>query len=842
MFFAANGADGRELYATSTSDDARLVADIKSGAGSSAPDQLTDYQGILYFAADDGVAGRELWKSDATTTVLVKDINPGIAGSFPTELVQSGSHLLFSADDGVQGAELWQSDAAENTTSAVRDVYPGVIGSVPRELTDVDGQLFFTAFDPDSGDELWTSFMGKDAFGMPRRFTQLVKDIYPDSRGTLPFSSSPGELTNVDGSLFFAAGDATTGRELWVSYLDDCQFPDPVRVTTRVRDIHPGVAGSDPTSLTAVGDAVYFVANDGTKELWISSFAGPPPTCPGLVTSQVKDLNAGDNAGSNPSNLTGIATSNGVEVYFTADDGVRGRELWKTSRSTVGTLSTVLVSDINSGPNGSFPSHLTYAKDASTGQRTLFFSAFAPAVSNALWKLDNQGNPVPLAPNLNPQYLTEFNGTLFFAASAGNQTGLWKSDGTTEGTQLVKTFSAAPFELTVAGGALYFSADDGVNGWEAWKSDGTTEGTQLLADLYTGPFGAFPRGFTAAGQHVFFAADDGSNGDELYRYHPTFGLSRIDINPGPASSLPDELTHVSGGLYAPSGVLYFSADDGVHGREVHSIDLSGGANPDGLLKDVKPGTASSFPTELTNVAGTLYFSADDGEHGQELWGTHWEVDPVTSVPFLVAEMVDDIHSGPRWSLPRNLTNVGGQLYFSANNGNDSDELWVSNGTPTGTVMLADINPGGGGSWLSNPLSVGNVLFVTADDGTNGTELWVATSDPLPGDVNLDGRVGFDDFLILSGNYGETNATRAQGDLDGDGTVGFSDFLQLSANFGTSQQSQAPAPITSSSPQVASSSLSSLYGPSTTETQSADRLFQEFDEHASQELTVDAVLL
>ena len=54
---------------------------------------------------------------------------------------------------------------------------------------------------------------------------------------------------------------------------------------------------------------------------------------------------------------------------------------------------------------------------------------------------------------------------------------------------------------------------------------------------------------------------------------------------------------------------------------------------------------------------------------------------------------------------------------------------------------------------------------------------------LPGDANADGQVGFDDFLILSGNFGQqVDGAFLDGDFDADGTVSFADFLILSANF------------------------------------------------------------
>ncbi len=56
---------------------------------------------------------------------------------------------------------------------------------------------------------------------------------------------------------------------------------------------------------------------------------------------------------------------------------------------------------------------------------------------------------------------------------------------------------------------------------------------------------------------------------------------------------------------------------------------------------------------------------------------------------------------------------------------------------------------------------------------------------LVGDANLDGQVGFEDFLVLARSYGEGDVGWARGDFDGDNDVTFGDFLLLSRNFGES---------------------------------------------------------
>ncbi len=183
-------------------DSASLVKDISVGpSGSSSPNAEPDrvaVGGFVYFVADDGSHGRELWKTDGTSagTTMVSDIDDnGSDGSDPRNLAVLDGEILFSADDGDVGRELWKTDGTSAGTVLVKDIRDlGANGSSPDSLTRADDHLYFSALDGkglgDNGRELWKTD-GTEAG------TVLVEDINPGSSN----SSSPRELADVDGPL-----------------------------------------------------------------------------------------------------------------------------------------------------------------------------------------------------------------------------------------------------------------------------------------------------------------------------------------------------------------------------------------------------------------------------------------------------------------------------------------------------------------------------------------------------------------------------------------------------------------------------------------------------------------
>ena len=121
------------------------------------PHDITVYDGKLYFRADDGTTGNELYSYDpvADTTSLVMDIRPGSSGSAPNSLLVNGGVLYFGAGDGSQGnnTELWSYDGT--TVQQVVNIN-FTESSSPNDMIAFDGKVFFTANDGISGRELWS--------------------------------------------------------------------------------------------------------------------------------------------------------------------------------------------------------------------------------------------------------------------------------------------------------------------------------------------------------------------------------------------------------------------------------------------------------------------------------------------------------------------------------------------------------------------------------------------------------------------------------------------------------------------------------------------------------------
>jgi ELWxxDGT repeat protein len=419
LFFTADdGFTGNELWRTGEGPTQRL-ADINPGVGSSDPDYLTTFNGLLYFSADDGKDGRQLFRTDGNRVEKVVDPkNPRVRD--PRYLTVFNNALYFSAN-GPSGVELYRH-YNNNTIELVRDINEGAESSYPLSLTPYRDWLYFTAYDETYGRELWRANAG---------VCERVMDINPNAG-----SSNPGNLTVFNDVLYFSAFHPASGTELWHHY------GTTTKMAADINTARGGAASSHPHSFTPFSVAgqnwLYFVADDGEHgmELWRTA---------GNTTELVRDIYAGP-ISSSPEELTVV----GNVLYFVAENARHGRELWRHYGSTV-----ELVHDIN--PVGSSNPHYLTVYDDGYGPK-LYYAAYHPARGTELWRTFGSATEVfaSINPkgNANPSWLTVCNGTLYFVVDDGKHGAeLWRTNGTPNNARLVfdinEDGSANPASLTV---------------------------------------------------------------------------------------------------------------------------------------------------------------------------------------------------------------------------------------------------------------------------------------------------------------------------------------------------------------------------------------------------------
>jgi ELWxxDGT repeat protein len=419
-------------------------------------------------------------------------------------------------------------------------------------------------------------------------------------------------------------------------------------------------------------------------------------------TSLVKDINAGA-VGSGPGVM---ALLNGF-LYFSAETAAEGRELWRTDGTAGG---TTLVKDILPGTAGSMDSV------------TLFSSG---------------------------TYL------LFPAESSGSGVELWKSDGTNGGTVLLKEINTAnanadssnPNNFYRLNSTVLFNATDATHGEELWKTDGTSAGTILLKDINLGSgnsttftfFGIdFPLfiGFHTFNNHAYFNAYDGTSTGELWVTDGTAANTSLlkDIVPGLSFSFVAGLDAVN-----LSNKFIFPVSDGVSRSELWESDGTPGGTV--LFKAFSPINPTDIPEifipfSVDFVNGTFsqplyqgnkfFFTAGTMTEGYELW--------ISDGTLAGTSMVKDINSGTGngIDIENNVSYLytTTDFYFAANDGTNGNELWKTDGTSANTSMVADINPAAGNADPALFLVCNGKIMFTATDGDDPdlTDLFVVNGN------------------------------------------------------------------------------------------------------------------
>lgn len=688
-FFTANdGVSGHEPWTTDgTAEGTFMWGDVAAGIAGTTGRVPVRAGGLTYIVQNEGFTPPTLWLSNGTPQGTRRLNVSGWATNVANAeaLGALGNLVALSVFNTANSArELWVSDGTDAGTRRVPSANAEVYSISAHVIA--GSRLFFLSLDQDHFDP-WVS----DGTSQGTYRLIDIPDVAP---------GSTFELIRLGDFILFTAATTTSGHELWRIDTRDLSV-------SQVTDTAPGSASAlrDNTRMGRVGNVVVFAASpagDTDMNLWRSD-----GTAAG--TFQISDVDVLLN--SFPAYF-----GSGERVLFRAL-GPNGVQLWGTDGTSSGTQ---LLRDEDAFNDRMFqvadrfyfgdpgdPTRLWSTDGTSAGTRAL--SGIIPANERVL---DVAGTSSTLYVRTVGQRLPPPNNHI-------NGPGrLYRYDHASATTTPLIRYelenSASTFHLLrYAQGRLYFDNLRPDTGRELWVSDGTVNGTRLLKNLApeVRTFDSSPAGLVRLRDKVFFTADDGTLGREVWYSDGTEAGTQVlvDAVPGETGSEPSD-------LFVARNELYFYARDAAATYRLWRSDGSAaGTQPLATLKP-RPSSLREAGCDSRGVAlpnGNILFAGFDDTFGLQLWST----DGTTAGTVRLTNLAQ-VNGGPRLC---HLTVVDDQVYFHAYD-SAGRELWKSNGTAAGTQLVVDLNPQGAGADPRSLIQWNDSLYFIANDA-QGAHLW-----------------------------------------------------------------------------------------------------------------------
>lgn len=767
-FFFANDGSGKELWTSDgTAAGTRLVAELAAGPDpfnlEMEPDFVASGDVVYFWYGERRVYQPRLWRSDGTPAgtfpVIPEAYWKGAIAPIGERGAIVSSNELYVTDGetaqplgsefsaqalvnldgvvyGVSSDRLWRTDGTAAGTREVFHFERSIDGS---QLAAYDGALYLLGDSTTAGlADLWRS--DGTAAGTVR-----VATVEPVNEWPRLLASAAGAFAIVDRGettqvMRLNANGATVAFTLPAGY--DGGFAAATDDFLVIETEPDGLWRSDGTQ-----QGTRQVAGSGAYNFAV---AGP------LVLYE-EDAKIWAHDGTSAQLLTEHRPWYGLEgaeaggrLLFSVEDQEHGTELWVADGRTAGTLlknirpdtdaegslmrrvddfivfrahsdehglepwvideAGLRVVDVDTGPDSSHPRLFT-----EVAGRVLFLSDPELNHPDQIRAVEKDGLRTVMSYDFSPSWPNEWASfpvagdrafVFGFASGVGDE--VWLTDGTIEHTRRGTALEYVDEDVdpVAANGVVFFLGD-----YDAlWRTDGTAAGTYAIASNV--------QQLHATPSRLFFVADSSAFGAELWVTDGTLGGTYMvkDIRTGREGSLPDPYDDFDLVFQTLGDSIVFAAGDGVHGVEPWISDGTEAGTL--LLRDVAPGEASSmlpaFDREVSAAAGGFaYFVADDGAHGRELWRTDGTANGTV--------LVHDIARGRASSTPARMRAIGDRVYFAADDGVHGRELWWS--SLAGTGLVADVAAGTDASLPHDMTELDGWIYFFAQTEVTGDELW-----------------------------------------------------------------------------------------------------------------------
>lgn len=710
------------LLFVQTANGQEVITDFvsKSGDKSAFPFGFFEFNQKLYFLATSESTGLEMWvlNGNENEPSLLKDINPGknssIKPSFSEASVIINNTLYFIASDGSSAGEIWKTDGTPGGTEKVTNF----LNSSISKLTLVGENFYFLIKRKDSL-QVWISNGTESG-------TKIVKE-------NLPIWNTPtfqGKCNNL--FIFTFQPYGTNDSRVWRSDgTSDGTYP----ITEEIDGNGAGPGGTSAlTQYIEFNNELYFVSRhylhktDGTVE----------------NTINIKTLHS---ASTSLIEYADVVESNG-KLYFSFYDADNNwLFIWESDGTASGSnliydkwgsryfmTSNLLAND----------SSLIFCGVNNTGGTSLIELRLTDNSVNYIKELqDSTERPFIFWDTYDLCNIQSINDDKIFCSSPKTryQRKGWISGLTEETTNNVEVLDGV-LNVFNYQNSIYFAKKSDMEGSELWKSDTTHENFYLLSNINKSKYGLDNNSLLSLNSNLIFTADNGAIGNEIWKYNGTVNLLK-DIRKGSSGSYSRSFV-----LYNNS--IYFTSEDSIHGHELWRTN--GTESGTEIVHDISEGTGFSYPNLLTLHKGMLFFVAykDGHYHLCKSDGTNLEFIKdlgENNYGFVFKEMkssgdylyfvntaagedlwISDGTETGTYKLKdffscKQLTDVDGKLFFTAHElFKGETELWNTDGTEANTKLIKDIGPG----YSSEPkdlINFNGLLFFTAMTNESGRELW-----------------------------------------------------------------------------------------------------------------------